>query len=141
MNYLLDTCLISELVKPRADRRVIAWLASVPEDRLYLSVLTLGELQKGIVKLGNGTRARRLREWLDVEVRGRFADRLLVADEEVLLCWGDIAGEAERRGKSMPVVDSLLAATARVHHLTLVTRDTGVLSAAGVEVFDPWKKR
>lgn len=141
MNYLLDTCLISELVKPRADRRVLAWLASVPEERLYLSVLTLGELQKGIVKLGEGARARRLREWLDVEVRGRFADRILVADEEVLLCWGEIAGEAERRGKPLPVLDSLLAATASVHHLTFVTRDAGVLSAAGIEVLDPWKKR
>jgi len=141
LNYLLDTCLISELIKPRADRRVVAWLGSVPEDRLYLSVLTLGELQKGIVKLGDGVRARRLRKWLDVDVRGRFADRMLVADEEVLLCWGDIAGEAERRGHPLPVVDSLLAATARVHHLTFVTRDTGDLSSAGIEVFDPWKKR
>src|SRR5688572_22917982 len=110
----------------------MAWMTSVPEDRLYLSVLTLGELQKGIVKLADTARARRLKQWLDVEVRGRFSERLLPLDEEILLAWGDLAGAAEKRGKPLPVVDSLLAATCLVRHLTFVTRDAVDLSATGI---------
>lgn len=138
MNYLLDTCLVSELAKPRADRGVLAWLKSVPEDRLHLSVLTLGELQKGIVKLKDRDRTRRLRQWLDAEVRTRFAGRILDLDEETLLAWGELAGNAENRGKPLPVVDGLLAATAIARHLTLVTRDTVDLAATGVATLNPW---
>jgi predicted nucleic acid-binding protein len=108
-------------------------------ERLFLSVLSLGEIQKGIARLADETRARLLKQWLDVEVRAKFAGRVLPLDEETLLAWGDLAGAAERRGKTLPVVDGLLAATALVHHLTFVTRDALDLAAAGIEVLDPWK--
>ena len=140
MNYLLDTCVISEGVRPRPDRLVSAWQASIPQEKQYLSVLTLGEIQKGIARLTDVTRARRLKQWLDVDVRGRFAGRVLPLDEETLLAWGDIAGAAEKRGTPLPVADGLLAATALVHHLTFVTRDSADFAATGIEVLDPWKK-
>jgi predicted nucleic acid-binding protein len=138
VNYLLDTCVVSELTKPRPDRGVVAWLNSVPEDRLHLSVLTLGEIQRGIVKLNDRTRVRRLRQWLDADVRSRFEGRILDLDEETLLVWGDLAGEAENRGKPLPVIDGLLAATAIAGHFTLVTRDTAGLASTGVATLNPW---
>jgi predicted nucleic acid-binding protein len=139
LNYLLDTCVISEGTRPRPDRRVSAWQASMPQERMFLSVLTLGEIQKGISRLNDATRASRLKQWLDVDVRKRFAGRVLPLDEETLLAWGDLTGAAERRGRPLPVTDGLLAATALVHHLTFVTRDALDLSAAGIKVLDPWK--
>lgn len=138
MNYLLDTCVVSELIKPKPNSQVIAWVEAVPEDRLHLSVLTLGELQKGIAKLGKNSKSHRLQQWLDVEVRSRFAERMLGLDEETLLCWGQITGEAEKKGNPLPVIDSLLAATAKVHHLILVTRNTADFKGMEIEVFDPW---
>lgn len=138
MNYLLDTCVISELVNPKACPAVLAWVDGVPEERLYLSVITLGELQKGIFKLDSGERQRRLRSWLDVDVRQRFSGRILALDSDVLLHWGRIAGTAERRGRRWPVLDSLLAATAMVHHLTLVTRNIADVQDLGAEVVNPW---
>lgn len=140
MNYLLDTCIISEGARPRPDRRVTAWQASVPQERMFLSVLTLGEIQKGIVRAADAVKASRLKQWLDVDVRVRFAGRILALDEETLLAWGEISGRAEARGEPLPVIDSLLAATALVHHLALVTRDTVDLSEVGIDVLDPWKR-
>ena len=140
MNYLLDTCVISEVNKPRADRAVTGWMLRVPEERLFLSVLTLGEIQKGISRLTDATRANRLKQWLDVDVRKRFAGRVLPLDEETLLAWGDLARAAEKRGRPLPVADGLLAATALVHHLTFVTRDSADFSATGIELLDPWKR-
>jgi toxin FitB len=139
VNYLLDTCLISEGTLPRPNRRVSAWQAAMPQERMFLSVLTLGEIQKGICRLGDATRANRLKQWLDVDVRKRFAGRVLPLDEETLLAWGDLTGAAEKRGKPLPVTDGLLAATALVHHLTFVTRDALDLSTTGIEILDPWK--
>lgn len=140
MNYLLDTCIISELIKPKPDSRVLAWVEGMPEDRLHLSVLTLGELQKGIAKLGGSSKSHRLQQWLDVDVRKRFAGRIFELDEETLMCWGRMAGEAERHGNPLPVIDSLLAATAKAYHLVFVTRNTGDVEDIGIEVFNPWKK-
>ncbi|KAF0243097.1 MAG: PilT domain-containing [Planctomycetota bacterium] len=139
MNYLLDTCVISEGVRRRPDRHVSAWQASIPQERQFLSVLTLGEIQKGISRLNDPTRSNRLKQWLDVDVRRRFAGRVLALDEETLLAWGDLEGAAEKRGRPLPVTDALLAATALVHHLTFVTRDSADFSATGVSVLDPWK--
>lgn len=139
MNYLLDTCILSEMIKPKAEKKVLDWILSVPEERFYLSVLTLGELQKGIVKLGTGERKNKLIRWLDEDVRQRFEGRILPLDEETLLEWGNLAGDAERSGKPLPLVDSLLVASAQVNHLTIVTRNVNDMQGLGVEILNPWE--
>lgn len=139
MNYLFDTCVISEVVRPKPAARVLRWLEAVPNDRIYLSVLTLGELRKGILRLDDAAKARRLQTWLDTEVRGRFQSRLLPVDAEVSLEWGKLCATSERAGHPRPAIDALLAATAITHHLTLVTRNTADVAFTGADVFNPWE--
>ena len=138
MKYLLDTCLISEVIRPTPAATVIAWLDARDEDSLYLSVLTLGELQKGISKLTDAGKKQRLQTWLENDLGPRFQGRVLAIDEEIALTWGAIQGEAERQGNRQPVVDSLIAATAMAHNLTLVTRNTSDFDRCSVRLFNPW---
>lgn len=138
MNVLVDTCVIFELIRPKPSSRVLAWLDGIPEERVFLSVITLGELRKGILRLGGVKKARRLQTWLDIDVRERFGGRLLGVDADVALEWGRICAEAERRGNPRPVIDALLAATARVHGLTLVTRNVSDFAHIQLDVVNPW---
>jgi len=124
VNFLIDTCVVSEFVRLKPSPRVLAWFGDVPEARIYLSVITLGEIRKGILRLSDVTKARRLQAWLDNDLRSRFHGRLLSVDAEVAMEWGAVCAEAERAGTPRPVIDAMLAATARVHGLTLVTRNT-----------------
>lgn len=139
MTFLLDTCVISELVKPRPDRKVVGWVDSVDERKLFLSVLTLGELEKGISKLPESSRKSDLREWLEHDLIDRFAERILPVDAAVAVAWGKIQGEAERAGAKLPVIDSLLAATAEIHSLTIATRNVADFVRCGATVFNPWE--
>ena len=139
MKYLLDTCLISELVKKSPNASVLGWLDKQDEDQLYLSALTVGELQKGISKLADARKKEELQIWLSSDLVSRFERRILNIDTEVAVRWGELIGEAERRGKRLPVIDSLIAATAAVHNLTVVTRNTGDLEKCAVRVLNPWK--
>lgn len=139
MRYLLDTCLLSELAKARPNRKVLAWLESQDEETLYLSVLTLGEIQKGIAKLANGKRRDTIQRWLDQDLRPRFSERTLPIDEEVAQTWGSIQGEAERQGRPIPTIDGLLGATALVHNLTVVTRNEHDIRPTGARVLNPWE--
>ena len=136
--FLLDTCVISELVKPRPDESVIRWIDSVEEQRHFMSVLTLGELEKGITKLPVSQRKDDLREWLEHDLTERFSGRLLSVDFTVAAAWGKLQGEAERVGAKLPVIDSLLAATADIHHLTVVTRNVGDFERCRTPVHNPW---
>lgn len=138
MNYLFDTCVISEVVRPKPSARVLRWLEQIPDDRIYLSVLTLGELRKGILRLDDSRKAHRLQTWLDTDVRARFQNRILPIDAEVALEWGKLVAEAESAGHPRPAIDALLAATAITHHLTLVTRNTADVPFTRAEVFNPW---
>jgi len=139
VKYLLDTCLISELVKKSPNASVLAWLDRQDEDQLYLSALTIGELQKGISKLADARKKEELQIWLSSDLVSRFERRILNIDTEVAVRWVELIGEAERRGKRLPVIDSLIAATAAVHNLTVVTRNTGDLEECAVRVLNPWK--
>ncbi len=138
MKYLFDTCTISELVKSRPNRKVVEWVQSCDEDSVFLSVLTLGEIQKGIAKLDDLRRRSTIQRWLDRELRARFADRILPISEEVALAWGLIEGEAQSRGRPLPTIDALIGATAVEHNLTVVTRNTGDIEATGARVLNPW---
>lgn len=138
MNYILDTCAISELVRPQPARAVVEWIRGQPEEHLYLSVLTLGELRKGVDRLATGRRRRQLEDWLDRDLRLRFAGRWLPVDEDVAERWGQLAAGAMARGAGLPVIDGLIAATALTHGLTVVTRNTADIAAAGAPVLNPW---
>ena len=138
MNYLLDTCVLSEARKRNADRRVVGWLGEVPESRLYLSVIALGEIQKGIAALGDRERKRKLQAWLENDLRARFAGRVLDVDTDVALEWGVLQGQALQKGTPAPVVDSLIAATAIRHNLVLVTRNVRDFAQFPVHLYDPW---
>jgi predicted nucleic acid-binding protein len=135
--FLLDTNIISELVKVKPESRVTAWIKNIDESLLYLSVLTLGEIRKGITSLQDGARRVSLEAWLDHDLVLRFSDRILSIDLEVADRWGRIAGNA--RKKPLPVIDGLLAATALHYDLTLVTRNIADIAGSGVAVFNPWE--
>ncbi len=135
---LLDTNVISELVKPKPDPAVTRWIDATDESLLFLSVLTLGEIRKGIVSLPDASRRVSLETWLDHELVLRFAGRILVIDQAIADRWGRIAAKAVARKSPLPVIDGLLAATAMQHNLTLVTRDTKDVAVTEVAVFNPW---
>jgi toxin FitB len=136
--FLLDTNVISEAVRPSPARSVTSWLDNTDESLMYLSVLTLGEVRRGIATLPQARRRTRLESWLDNDLRARFYNRVLPIDEAVADRWGFVVGSARRRGIVLPVIDGLLAATALEHNLTLVTRDTRAVLETGVAVFNPW---
>lgn len=133
--YLLDTNVISETRKTQAHPKVLSFLSSLPRGSLYLSVLTLGELRRGIAKRAatDPATARSLSAWAEgLEIS--FADRILPIDSGVARLWGELSAQ-----RSLPVVDTLLAATALTHKLVLVTRNTADVKDTGVTVLNPWK--
>ena len=138
--FLLDTNIISELVKPKPEANVTEWVENTDESLLYLSVLTLGEIRRGIAALPQSRRRATLEAWLDKNLRARFEGRILVIDQEVADRWGLLTSAARNSGMVLPVIDGLLAATALEHNLTLVTRDSGQIPSMGVAVFNPWEK-
>ena len=137
--FLLDTNVISELIKPQPDGNVLRWIAATNEALLFLSVLTLGEIRNGIEKLNPGRQRGRLESWLAVDLRLRFQDRILTIDEAIAQRWGALSAAAARKGRPVPVIDGLLAATALHHDLMLVTRNDGDVSGTGVPALSPWR--
>lgn len=138
MSYLLDTCVISEFLKKRPDANVVKWLAGQMDESLYLSVLTLGEVRKGISRLKPSKRRDELDEWFD-QIRSRFERRVLVIGPETADIWGRIKGEAEEKGVVLSVIDSLIAATALKNNLTVVTRNENDFAATGAKILNVWK--
>ncbi len=139
MNYLLDTCAISELVKKKPNPGLIRWIDSCDEQSLFLSVITLGELQKGFSKLSDEDRVKQLEAWVDGDLSQRFANRILPIDQEVMQIWGRLQGESEKRGVKLPIMDSLIAATAVVRQLVVVTRNVTDLERCQALVHNPWE--
>jgi len=141
VSFLLDTNVVSEWVKPRPEPRVVAWLAAVDEDRVFISVVTLAELRHGIERLTPGSRRARLEDWLRGELPLRFEGRVMPIDAAVADTWGEIVARRERAGRPMTTMDAFMAATAEVHTLTLVTRNAADFRSAVKAVFDPWSER
>ena len=135
MSYLIDTNVLSELRKRQPDAQVVRWMAERPATTLYLSVLTLGELRKGVEGLMQEARKRRLLDWLEVELPAYFAGRIVSVDAAVADRWGRLLAHARR---PLPAIDSLLAATALAHGLTLVTRNLKDFQYPDLQVLDPW---
>ncbi|MBX9880227.1 MAG: type II toxin-antitoxin system VapC family toxin [Candidatus Obscuribacterales bacterium] len=139
MSFLLDTCVVSEFVAPRPNQAVTKWLHDLVEESAYLSVVTIGEIRRGISRTPSVKRRDMLAKWLHEELLIRFDNRILPLDTGVLLDWGEFTGSLANEGRPMPIMDSLIAATAVHHGLTVVTRDTEDFSRARVRVFNPWK--
>jgi predicted nucleic acid-binding protein len=135
VSYLIDTNVLSELRRRQPDAQVVRWMAERPATTLYLSVLTLGELRKGVEGLMEEARKRRLLDWLEVELPAYFAGRIVSVDAAVADRWGRLLAHARR---PLPAIDSLLAATALAHGLTLVTRNLKDFQYPDLQVLDPW---
>ncbi len=137
MSYLLDTCVISDAAR-KADTGLEQWLRGQSPLDLHLSVLSLGEIQKGVELLPAGKKREQLDAWLEHELPGQFAGRLLPVTSDVSLAWGRLAAVGKMEGRELPVIDGLLLATAQVHGLTLISRNTDDVNGRGVPVLDPY---
>lgn len=136
--FLLDTNVVSEWVKPSPDVGVVEWLADADEDRTFLSVVTLAELRRGIERLAGGRRRDRLDDWLRNDLPMRFERRILPIDADVADAWGDVVARRETAGRPIGVMDAFIAATAIVHGLAVVTRNTTDFDATVAEIVNPW---
>jgi predicted nucleic acid-binding protein len=136
--FLLDRNVVSESSKPRPDARVDAWFNATEPASIYLSVLTAGEIRRGIAGLPMSARRVGLEVWFK-NFLSRFEARILPVTQDIAERWGVINAKAESIGRPLPIFDSLLASTAIEHNLTLVTRDSGQLSITGVVMFNPWQ--
>ncbi len=139
MKYLLATNVISELIAKYPNERVIQWLDQLDPESIYLSVITIGELRKGIEKLSDSSRKDELRSWLTDELLIRFRDRILAVDLDVMLTWGELVGRLEQSGRPLAAIDSLIAALALTHSCSLVTRNEADFKDTGLNVTNPWK--
>jgi predicted nucleic acid-binding protein len=136
LSYLIDTNVLSELRNRKADANVVAWMQARPRQSLYLSVLSLGEIRKGIEGVADPAFRQTLTDWLEVELPNYFIGRLLDIDGAVADRWGRVQASA---GRTLPVIDGMLAATALEHDLTLVTRNTKDFVGLGVQLINPWE--
>jgi toxin FitB len=139
VNFLLDTNVVSEWTKPQPNAGVTEWLEEVEEENVYLSVVTFAELRHGIERLDPGSRRKRLDTWLRSELPQRFEGRIAPVDGAVADEWGRLVARCEARGKPIPAMDALIAATAQVHDLTLVTRNVSDFKFALKSLLNPWK--
>ena len=136
MKYLIDTNIISELVKTKQNIKVIDWFNSIQDQNLFLSVLTIGELRKGISKINDVERNKKIRTWLDEELTIWFTDRILPIDLQVTNKWGLVQSESS---KTLPAIDSLIMATALHFDLILVTRNVKDFSYPALEIINPFE--
>lgn len=137
--YLLDTNVISEIVRPTPDANVIAWLEGQTESTLFISAITLGELAKGIAALEEGKKKDRLLHWLKTAVTNRFSGRTLPFDDQAAILWGEWNGNGLHSGRVYPILDSQIAAVAARFECTLVTRNTKDMDGLPVGSLNPWE--
>lgn len=142
MRHLLDTNVVSELIAKQPDDGVVRWVDSLDPGGVYLSVVTIGEIAKGVERLpADSQRKKVLREWLTDDLMLRFKGRVLEIDTSAMLTWGTLTARLESRGHTMPAMDSLIAALALHHDLTLATRNESDFENAEIGVVNPWKQR
>lgn len=139
MRTLVDTCVLSEVQRRRGNAVVRARVEAMAEEDIFLSVLTIGELKKGIDKLRTSAKKRSLRAWFDKLVDSA-GDHILPLDQETAVIWGEVAARAERKGQTVPAIDGLIAATALRHGLRLMTRNIAHFESTGVLVINPWEE-
>ena len=138
MKYLLDTCVLSELIKSAPDAHVLDWFKARKPHELYISAMTWGELQRGVGRLPESKRRSELTAWLQ-QLEVGFEDRILAFDQHASRIWAHMTVQAEAQGKSMAACDSIIAATAHARNCKLVTRNVRDFVNAGIEVVNPWQ--
>jgi predicted nucleic acid-binding protein len=138
VKYLLDTCVLSELVKPTPNRKVVDWLNELPAEALFLCAITIGEVRKGLTKLPDSKKKERLILWLNTLLM-EYKERILSIDLLVCENWGILQGTAEKAGTPMSTIDSLIAATTYTHNLTLATRNENDFTPSNIPIINPWK--
>ena len=139
MKYLLDTCVISELVAIQPSEKVIDWIDNIEQESVYLSVITIGEIYKGIEILPESKRKINLQKWLNDELIIRFRGKILLVDTNVMLVWGELTGRLNIEGKRMPAIDSLIAAIAIHNNCSLVTRNEDDFKNVALSIINAWK--
>ncbi len=139
MNYLLDTCVLSEFAQRRPEEKVVRWVDGIDEERIFISAITLGEIQRGIERLPGSHRKTELRVWLNNGLIERFGRRILPVDAQVMLVWGSLVARTESLGQPVSLMDSLIAASALQNNLILATRNVGDFVPCGVQLINPWE--
>lgn len=139
MKYLIDTCVISELVTKQPNPKVVDFIDSLDPEDVYLSAITVGEIAKGIEKLPASNRKQELHDWLKEDLLVRFGGKIVPLDTDILLAWGALTARLETKGQKMPAIDSLIAASVLTYDFVLVTRNTEDFQAASVELVNPWE--
>lgn len=138
MNYLLDTCVLFELIKPKPNLNVVKWISGIDERYLYISVLTIGEIHKGIEKLPESKKKDSLHKWVDFDLKERFNNKILNIDIHVATTWGKVQAQSELTGQTLPTIDGLIACTGITHDLTIATRNIKDMKPSGVTLINPW---
>jgi predicted nucleic acid-binding protein len=138
VTFLLDTNVVSETTRPQPSARVLDWIAAQAAESIFISAITVGELRRGALLLSDGKKRKALLRWIESGIKAEFAGRILPVDTAVMECWAQIQASCEQAGRLLPLMDSLLAATALTHGLTLVTRNTADFKAVRVPLLDPW---
>lgn len=138
MKFLLDTNVLSEPLRPEPDPGVIGWLDAMDEDRLFISVILIAELSHGISLLPSGRKRQRLEDWLNQDLRDRFAERIIDIDRETAAIWGEVMAKARNTGRVLSPMDGFLAATALRNSLILVSRNEKDFTHTGVKLLNPW---
>ncbi|MGV1097829.1 PIN domain-containing protein [Thiovibrio sp. JS02] len=138
MNYLLDTCVISELIRKSPSPKVVKWVSKVEETNLFISVLTIGEIHKGIERLPKSKKKDKLHKWVNCDLQERFKNRIINFDLQTATVWGKIQAHSETLGKALPAIDGQIAATGISYGLTVVTRNTTDMEVSGVALLNPW---
>ncbi len=139
MKYLLDTCVLSELIKKAPSLKVTKWVSKIDENNLFLSVLTIGEIHKGIEKLPESKKKDKLHQWVNYDLKERFRNRIIDFDLKTATVWGQIQAHSELSGKAMPAIDGQIVATGISYDLTVVTRNTKDMEISGAILHNPWK--
>lgn len=140
MNYLLDTNVISELIARQPTQKILDWLDSLDPSTIYLSVITLGEIRKGIEKLQPSKRKDAIQTWLETDLLLRFQGKILDINVDIMLIWGELIGRLENEGKPIAALDALIAATALQGGFRLVTRNDSDFQHTGATILNPWRE-
>ena len=139
MNYLLDTCVISEALNKQPNPKALEFVDNLDPEEVYLSAITIGELYKGIARLPASRRKNELQAWFEDELLVRYEGKILSLDADVLMTWGGLVAKLEADGCVMPAMDSLIAAIVLTHDMTLVTRNVSDFKNSGVKIANPWE--
>jgi len=138
MGYLLDTCILSELIRKHPSPHALEVMQALPRDELFISVITLGELRRGIEQMPASARKRQLTAWFEDHIRPLYRDHTLIVDADIALRWGILRANLQQEGYTMQTPDSLIAATALTHDLVVVTRNENDFTRTGVSILNPW---